>query len=897
MTDHNQNGSNGANQVKKDFTYLHERLLPLGWTEENNLFEVERTATDGTKEVVPNAAEWARGLPPAKRAATIKVKVPLFDADEEGNILIPYYYLNGGPCTYKRGSNISRPYVLKRLRRPRFDVDGKEHKYEIPAGAGTFPWIPPNVMECYRSAIPIDTLVLTEGAIKAFSGYIRGLYIIGLTSITHYKDRAIETLHSEILEVIKRCKPRNVIWLVDGDCRSLTKDWQKVMEQESEPAEKKDLPDLARKPNLFFSSADKIRELLKDYEVDTYFAHVQSDSVAGSPKGLDDLFLAYRELKGAEARKTATAAVSTHKNGKKLDAAAFQKAMKKAEYGIKDAGLQAMADADAEVVQDLTTFSQGSPRFIHRMNIRQTVSRLRTYFGLGGAEQFYQTYSQLIGDRVFNYMGTHYRWIADKSELEMLVPSASRDYCRVGDGFYEWVRSPRLMRDGKMVIERVLDSRRISTIKSDHGDKFLKHIPRYKRFCNMPDHENYQQVVHNCLNLYYPFEHKPEKGDPSSTLAYLAHVFGTGTVSCTHPRTGARYSVKELDLGLDYLQLLYQKPAQMLPILCLVSLERNTGKSTLAKWLKLLFTHNAVMVGNADFENDFNAVWASRLLVMCDEAFIDKKKVIERIKSLSTADRIVMNAKGVDQKEVDFFAKFILLSNNEENFASIDAPEVRFWVRKVPVIPEGTLNVDLLGAMREEIPAFLHYLGQRKLATENLFRAWFDPRLLVTDALKRVVEHSQPNVIRELHEYMRELFFRTRLEVILMDADDVRLWVFGGSRYERKYINKLISEVMKLDRYRREEDNKYVTKDYEFPAFQDVKDHGTGNWTRKRVTVTGNGRPFVFRREDFVSNEEWDAHHFETALVMPTGNGHSADRNGNGATTCTSTNNEEDLPF
>lgn len=40
---------------------------------------------------------------------------------------------------------------------------------------------------------------------------------------------------------------------------------------------------------------------------------------------------------------------------------------------------------------------------------------------------------------------------------------------------------------------------------------------------------------------------------------------------------------------LDYLQLLYLYPIQKLPILLLVSEERNTGKSTFLNFLKAIF--------------------------------------------------------------------------------------------------------------------------------------------------------------------------------------------------------------------------------------------------------------------------------------------------------------------
>lgn len=836
--------------VVKDYTYLHDRLKPLGWTEENNFFEAKRNATDGS-------------------GKEIMAKLPLFDVDETGNILIPYYTVTGAACTYKRGEERwSKDYVLTRLRVPRIDPDGKEIKYMIPKGAGTFPWIPPNVMHCYREAFPIDTLVLTEGAIKAWSGYIRGLYIIGLTSISHYKDRAIETLHHDIVEVIKRCKTKNLVWLVDGDAKSLTKDWQAVIAAEAEGGEKKELPQLDKKPRLFFSSAERIRELTKDYGCDIYFANIHSESVPGNPKGLDDLFLAYREIKGNEAEKTARDLVPTHQRGKKLTEAAFAKELKKAEPGIRLAREKAMADADAEVVHDITSYSAGSPRFIHRLNITASTSRLRTYFGLSNEEQFYQTYAHLIGEREFNYRGSHYQWNADKGTLELKLAAATKDYALVGDNFYQYVQIPRKLRDGKLIVERVLKGRLMGTITRKHGRAFINHIPQFNDFCNIPNHRDYQPVHHACLNLYHPFEHKAEEGECKETLDFLEHIAGSGTITSTHPITREKYQVKELDVFLDYLQLMFEKPTQILPIFCPVSAERNTGKSTLLKWLKHIYTQNAVFVGNADFDNDFNALWGTRNLVMCEESFIDKKKVIERVKTLSTADRISINAKGKDQVEVDFFAKFILASNNEDNFATVDDKEVRFWVRKIPIIEEGRILVGLQTVMREQIPQFIHFLQNRKKVTEELYRHWFDPKLLMTDALRKVMEHSKPGAIKEIHMYMRELFFRTQFTEILMDADDIWHWVFGRSTSkDRTYLNRLITEDLKIDRYRR--DGRQVTKSYEFPATENRRDPSTGKWERKEINVSGNGRPFVFRREDFISNEEWAGHQFDSEVFNP----------------------------
>jgi len=57
---------------------------------------------------------------------------------------------------------------------------------------------------------------------------------------------------------------------------------------------------------------------------------------------------------------------------------------------------------------------------------------------------------------------------------------------------------------------------------------------------------------------------------------------------------------------LDYLTILFLKPAEKLPALCLVSKEQKTGKSTFLHWLQKIYGDNAVILGNEDFSSNFN---------------------------------------------------------------------------------------------------------------------------------------------------------------------------------------------------------------------------------------------------------------------------------------------------
>lgn len=104
-----------------------------------------------------------------------------------------------------------------------------------------------------------------------------------------------------------------------------------------------------------------------------------------------------------------------------------------------------------------------------------------------------------------------------------------------------------------------------------------------------------------------------------------------------------------------------------------------------------------------------------KLIFAVDEAFIQANIVIERIKYLSTANKFKAEGKGKERYETDFFAKFILCSNNEDTFLKIDEEEIRFWVRKLPPLEND--NTNLLKELNSEIPAFLFFLINRHLST------------------------------------------------------------------------------------------------------------------------------------------------------------------------------------
>ena len=291
---------------------------------------------------------------------------------------------------------------------------------------------------------------------------------------------------------------------------------------------------------------------------------------------------------------------------------------------------------------------------------------------------------------------------------------------RIGTAYYKLVSRPNAA--GELIECRIPWT--IEAIRQDYGKDFVAGIPKYDGFCCVPAHVGYQPVVGTFLNKYAAISHAPVEGDFPTIRAIVAHIFG-----------------EQYELGMDYLQLLYLRPTQKLPILLLVSEERNTGKSTFLNFLKAIFEGNATFNTNENFRSQFNDDWNGKLIILVDEVLLNKREDSERLKNLSTTYNYKMEAKGRDREEVSFFAKFVLCSNNEHLPVIIDPGETRYLVRKVERLTVEDTN--FLAKAKEEIPALLHFLGERKLSTAEESRMWFAHELIATDALRKIIRANR----------------------------------------------------------------------------------------------------------------------------------------------------------
>lgn len=761
--------------------------------------------------------------------------VPIFRKNEKGIEIIVYTLDRTTIQIEKDGSRWKKPWSIIRLESPMVRPDGSAMKYKLPASAGSFPFFPPSLVEKFEKKTPIKTLFLTEGFFKSFKGAMHGIDVVGLVSITHLKSKATGALHEDVLRLINVCKVEKVVWLTDGD----------VFDLSHKAADPKEIVDLYKRPSQFFGSISTFKALLDDYDVEKWFCHIDVDTIVQENKDLNR-----NQVKGL------------------------------------DDLLVTMPEKATEISEDLISVSKPGTYF-RKYNITVGTSKVYAEFRLKNVTEFFLWHverGEISKDRIFIFNGTKYQYDEEKGECKIMVPGDANMYCRVRTDYYKFVHVPNKYEQ----LERQLVIWTKSTVIDDHGKDFLKHIPKYQEFCNVPNHINYQQVVNGCFNLYSPLDYKPTEematsDDCKTILSFIHHIFGDQKGKMKHPETKQEVEFSMMEMALDYIQLLYQKPQEKLPILCLVSKENNTGKSTFGKLLKQILGNNCAIVGNQDLAGEFNKHWASRCLVICDETKIDKQSVIEKVKSLSTAERIMVNAKGKDQVELDCFIKFIFITNNEENFINLSTDDIRYWIIKVPTLKKE--HPGIMDDMIDEIPAFLSYLDQRKLTTEKMGRMWFHPSLLKTKALQRVIDFSRSTIEKEIIQYMRDAFFDFGVTEIKMTLQDVANDVLRN-RFEKNYVSNVLRDKFGLETIHNFEfdgrkfdtlelalkfaqesrgmeelealgkiQKKQTQTRYAFPYYMEFKEIGKAPELRKMMK-SGNGRTYVFRRDYFLTKEE-----------------------------------------
>jgi len=376
----------------------------------------------------------------------------------------------------------------------------------------------------------------------------------------------------------------------------------------------------------------------------------------------------------------------------------------------------------------------------------------------------------------FNFVGTEY--------MDMTFP-----FIRVGVKYIKLTKSI----DRYNVEREELSPWNKEEIKEDYGPEMLKRVTKYDNFVVVPDNKNYQQVVGNNFNKYHKFEHVPKEGKCDWSLKFLGHIFNGN-----------------IQLGLKYMKVIYERPWQALPILVLISEDRSTGKSTFLDWNTQIWGSNMVIINPSDLASSFNEGYATMNVIGIEESKFDRSSTLEKLKAISTQKTINVNVKYMSSFQTPFFGKIIITSNDERKFSKVDDKEIRYWIRKIPKIPEDDANHNILEDLKNEIPAFLWYL-------ENIVpdidytksRMVFTPDELKTNALDVVIKESRSALHKDIEMYIKESCSdNDDKDVLYFRAIDIKERFFErNNQVSPSYIDQVLNFEMKLEQTNRETKN------------------------------------------------------------------------------------------
>lgn len=468
--------------------------------------------------------------------------------------------------------------------------------------------------------------------------------------------------------------------------------------------------ELTTRLSSFYSALNKFNEYLKPHNITLYFSHIVADS---EDKGIDDVLY----------------------NGRCPDQRSVIDEITKLLTGVNDRKYI------------LTYLITGTSPF-----------QIQRIFGLDSVKTFYELNINILQNKEFIYKGNPY-YADENGKLAVSWKGQQKNYIRIGTDYYKKIveKAP----NGQTEINIVIWSKENINQDFYNSKEFIKMIDKCDAFTNIPenDPEKYRQIiisekdgiVSRLYNRYSPISHIPEEGSWRNINKLLHHIFDYKNVA----------GESLYDFALDYIQLLYTQPIKHLPILCLVSKERGTGKTTFLNLLRAIFVENMRILDSERLMSKFNGSWAGKLIVSVDESFInmdEKYGAGNKLKMIATNATIPCEGKFKDSTEVPNISKLILCSNDEYNFVKIDMEENRYCIIKVNPI-EDTKDPHMFDKMVAEIPAFLYFLKNRQLYYPEKSRLWFEESLFVTEALNKIKERTESAYIKHIKDVIKEQFY------------------------------------------------------------------------------------------------------------------------------------------
>jgi hypothetical protein len=431
-------------------------------------------------------------------------------------------------------------------------------------------------------------------------------------------------------------------------------------------------------------------------------------------------------------------------------------------------GIDDLLENIPEAINELKDIGLRSGKYFEKIT---ELEKVEVYLGLDCVDTLHKNNLDKLKNRSFNYEKILYADESgklirrEKNPDEIPFFAVDNNYYLFGEKNTLLYRKKEMLKDMGFTQNDFLNCR------------------KFEGFANEPMmYEDYNYIIGRKLNLYVKY--RPElKTDNCETILHLInHIFR-----------------EQYELGLDYMWQLYFNRKQKLPVLCLLSTEQGTGKTTFAQTLMdALFGDNFTQHGNTELNDKWNDSYISKNVLTLNEITIEKKEIYEKVKTLSTEYKQPLQKRFNDSKDLPCYIRLIMCSNNEFGFMKLTKNDNRFWIRKIGV--PNTVDINYVQNIKEEAGYFVEFLKERGcLYKTKGNRLFFDFEDIRTGALENVIEDSRNELYVEIFEIIKQSFYGNKdLKELQFTLTDIHEAMSDKKKYSKKWIKTVLRDDFEL---------------------------------------------------------------------------------------------------
>ena len=326
------------------------------------------------------------------------------------------------------------------------------------------------------------------------------------------------------------------------------------------------------------------------------------------------------------------------------------------------------------------------------------------------------------------------------------------------------------------------------------GDRDYQTLLEYSEFTCKASHVNYEQIVDgDKWNTYQQISWTPKEGEWPTIKLLIEHLYGDNGIE--QDQTQELY---------DYHTIMLKHPEQRLFGRIIYSYAQGTSKSTLGELERLMFSGNYCKVRDEEFEDKFNELWASALIIHLDEPmFGQKKKMSRKIRDMITAHTVNVRRMQTAAAPQPFFAKF-LITSNDSDFMPIEKSDRRYWVREVTKISEENNDPHFIEKMTQEIDHYIYFLMNREMKYPDRVDGtfWLPQSTLKTHGMKTFVDDNASTDEQQILDWLSNYFMshnqKDHVTFTLKDLQHLIRWE-DGHQPSTKRIGVILRNALGID--------------------------------------------------------------------------------------------------